>query len=154
MNVISISHRNGLFKRLCPCEVSRSCSLPGEYTSQHQVSSLIHSKSGSLNFLFSDFRRHNVCRKMSVAKVRKIPKRGPHWKMHFVSPGWSLGSTHQRGGRYFWTGSLYDFIPCSNPNNIWMTRNVNTYQDKTNCIMEQWKIYMRKQKSSPLFLVK
>lgn len=39
---------------------------------------LIHSNSGSLSFLFPDFKRPSACGKMSVAEVKKtLDERGP-----------------------------------------------------------------------------
>lgn len=68
--IITISHRNSRPQRLCPCEVGRKMSLIRGYISHHEFIPLIHSNSGRLSFLFSDFRRPSVCRKMNVAKVR------------------------------------------------------------------------------------
>lgn len=82
--IITISHRNSWSQRLWPCEVGRKMSLIREYISHHEFIPLIHSNSGSLSFLFSDFGRPSVCRKMNVAKVRKTHNKSEsHWKVHF-----------------------------------------------------------------------
>lgn len=71
-----------------PVRWVETCSLTGEYISHHEFIPLIHSKSGSLSFLFSDFRKHRVCGKMTVAEVRKTHNNSEsHWKIHFLS--WS-----------------------------------------------------------------
>lgn len=69
-------------------------SLSGEYLCQHKFIPLIHSKSGSLSFLFLDFRRHSVYRKMSVAKVKKTHNKSePLWKIHSLSEAYVVSIT-------------------------------------------------------------
>lgn len=59
--------------------------------SQRAFIPLIHSKSGSLSFLFFSFRGHNVYRKMSVAKVVKTHNRSASCqKIHFLTRGYSV----------------------------------------------------------------
>lgn len=75
-------------KGCAPVRWVETYSLRGQYISQHRFILLIHSKSGSLSFLFLDFIRHNVYRKMSMAKVMKTHNESePHWKIHFLSRG-------------------------------------------------------------------
>lgn len=113
--------------------------LGGEYISEHKFIPLIHPKSGSLSFLFFDFRRQRAYIEQWVWQRLRKHKSESHWKIHFLSWDYIVFIIlTPEADRIFGQGHSMILSPYSN-----------------NCSMENGNgFYMKKQKSNILLLVK